>query len=253
VRVALVLLASCSSTAPLSDACDPATLPLIETPGNVHVPVTQNGSAAVLLVDTGSPTTFLQQPLGSPDPTPDAGSIVLACTTVELDGRPESPDQPVNGVPSIGTLGVDRVLGGELDLAGAALRTTDLDDASTWPAAPFDLVDGLVLAHVELGGMPVRLMLDTGSSDTLWLGQGPQPGDVEIDAVDAEGNTIPMYKGTVELAIGTWHGTVAVLRAPSFPYFEQTVADLGGNVAGLLGLSALGQGVELDTQVHVDL
>ena len=30
-----------------------------------------------------------------------------------------------------------------------------------------------------------------------------------------------------------------MLRAPSFPYFEQTVASLGGNIHGLLGLSAL--------------
>ena len=31
-----------------------------------------------------------------------------------------------------------------------------------------------------------------------------------------------------------------VLRAPSFPYFEQTVALLGGDLKGLLGLSVLG-------------
>ena len=33
---------------------------------------------------------------------------------------------------------------------------------------------------------------------------------------------------------------VPVLRAPSVPYFEATVAALGGNIHGLLGLSAFG-------------
>ncbi len=244
----------CSShpAAPQPDvpSCDGQTIPLIAMPGRLHVAV--DDGAAVLLVDTGSSTTFLQEPLGSPDPVPNAGTIALGCRMLAVDGRPEAADTPVNGVPSIGTLGTDVLRGGpsELDLAGAELVLhpdgVPFPEAAGWPTVPFDLADGLVLPHVALDGTPVRLMLDTGSGDTLWLGQQPEPGDVEIDTTDAEGNVVKLYQGTVELTIGAWQGTVPVLRAPSFPYLEQTVATLGGNIAGLLGLSSLGKAVVID-------
>jgi hypothetical protein len=43
-----------------------------------------------------------------------------------------------------------------------------------------------------------------------------------------------------------------MLRAPSFPYLEQTVAALGGDVQGLLGLSSLGDAFVLDGTLHVE-
>jgi hypothetical protein len=250
--LSILIVAGCKSDPAVAPdaACTTGPLALIETRDTgvverLHVQIVSQGAPAALLVDTGSPTTFLQEPLGSPDPTPNAGAITLGCAALELDGRPEAADMPVDGLPSIGTFGVDRLLAGpsELDIVGAQLIThapgQPFTDASAWPAAPFDVVSGLVLAHVTLDGNPVRLMLDTGSQDVLWLGEQPQPGDVEVDTTDALGNPVALYSGTVDLAIGTWHGTVPVLRAPSFPYFEMTVTALGGNVGGLLGLSAI--------------
>jgi hypothetical protein len=235
------------------DACTASDVPLIETPQRLHVAVTHAGAPALLLVDTGSSTTFLHEPLGSPDPVPHAGAIELGCDTLELDGRPVAPEDPVGGVPTIGTFGVDRLLPGPttVDLARAVIEHVAPADAATWPHASYDVVRGLVLAHVSLDGQPVRLMVDTGSPATLWLGQPAQPGDVEVDTTDAEGNLVRLYAGTATLAIGDSTATIDVLRAPSFPYFEQTVAALGGNVAGLLGLSSLGRGFVLDGELRV--
>lgn len=221
-------------------------------PSRVHIQVTYNGASAVLLVDTGSNTTFLQEPLGSPDPLPDAGAITIGCRDLEVIGRPEAADSPVNGLNSVGTMGTDMFLSGptKLDFDASAISShlpgSPFTEAASWPNAAYDLDKGLVLPHVSLDGTPVRLVLDTGSDHTLWLGQQPQAGDVEVDTTDAMGNQVKLYLGTTTLTIGAWSGSVPVLRAPSFPYLEQTVTDLGGNVAGLLGLSSLGAAFVID-------
>jgi hypothetical protein len=112
-------------------------------------------------------------------------------------------------------------------------------EAASWPALAYDDVQGHVIAPVSLDDQPLRLMLDTGAFHTLWLGQEGQPGDQEIETQDAEGNPLFFYLGEVDLTMaGRATVTVPVLRAPSFPYFEQTVAALGGNIHGLLGLSS---------------
>jgi hypothetical protein len=244
------------------DACALAQLSLYVdmTSGyfsRVHVPVTYRGAPAVFLVDTGSAATFLQEPLGSPDPVYDAGIAELGCRTLSLVGRPEAADSPSRGLPSVGTLGLDFLLNGpsEIDLAGAQLLLHDkgvpFDIATSWPEAPFDEVKGMVLPHAALDGTNVRLMLDTGSSDALWIGQQPHPGDVEVDGADAQGNIVKMYYGTAVLSVGTWQGTVPVMRVPSWPYFEQAVALLGGNIQGLLGVSAMGNAVVIDGDAKV--
>jgi hypothetical protein len=133
----------------------------------------------------------------------------------------------------------------------APLPGSPFTDAASWPNAPFDLDKGLVLPHVSLNGTAVRLVLDTGSDHTLWLGQQPKAGDTEVDTTDAQGNPVKLYFGTAMLMIGAWQGSVPVLRAPSFPYLEQTVTDLGGNVAGLLGLSSLGAAFVIDGDSQV--
>jgi hypothetical protein len=261
IAIIAIVLSACGAgngalprDAAIDARCGDQQLALIVTPGRLHVSV---DLAAVLLVDTGSSTTFLSEPLGSPDPVHDAGTIALGCRTLDVDGRPVVADPPLDGVPSIGTLGTDVLLGGpsKLDIAGAQLafhgHGEPFDEAASWPAAPFERPAGLVVPQVALDGMPMQLMLDTGSPDTLWLGQSPQPGDVEVDTTDAEGHVVKLYQGTADLAIGAWHGRVPVLRAPSFPYLEATIASLGGNIAGLLGLSSLGGGVVIDVDANV--
>ena len=141
MRIALVIFAACNAPVHVAadagtDACV-GTLPLVVTPQRLHVMATHDGAAAMLLVDTGSPTTFLQEPLGSPDPVHHAGTIELGCTTLDLDGRPVIADDPVAGVPTIGTFGVDRLLPGPttVDIAGATIASGEPDAAATWPTA----------------------------------------------------------------------------------------------------------------------
>jgi hypothetical protein len=250
---------TCTTQSCAPDAgCNLTQLPLIvdrqgTVPTRLHAPIHYQGAPAVLLVDTGSNLTFLQEPLGSPDPNPDAGVFQIGCLTLDVLGRPVIPDGPVNGLPSVGTLGTDLLLNGptQIDLAGAQILFhapgAPFASASGWPTAPFDLLSGAIVPHVQLNGSPVRLILDTGSQDTLWVGQAPQPGDVEVDAQDAYGNAIKLYLGTVDLGLGTAHVTVPVLRAPSFPSFQPPAKD----IVGLLGLSSLGTGVVFDTDTHV--
>jgi len=245
---ASVLDASVADAAPL---CALDALPLFvdstsSVPSRVHVPVTSEGASAVLLMDTGSNVTFLQEPAGTTDPLPDAGAFAIGCRNLSVIGRPGATDSPVKGLPSIGTFGTDMFLAGptKVDFAASTITShlpgSPFTEAAAWPNAPFDLGKGLVLAHVSLDGTPVRLLLDTASNHTLWLGQQPQPTDVEVDVTDPQGNTVKLYFGSADLTIGSWHGAVPVLRAPSYPYLEQTAQALGGNVAGLLGLSSLG-------------
>ena len=60
-----------------------------------------------------------------------------------------------------------------------------------------------------------------------------------MQTADAEGNPLSFFLGEVDLEMAARDAvTVPVLRAPSFPYFEQTVANLGGNIHGLLGLTS---------------
>jgi hypothetical protein len=186
----------------------------------------------------------------------DAGTVTLGCETLSLIGRAEAAQGPApNGLPVVGTLGVDQFLKGptELDF-GASLLTfhapgDPFDVGDGGAAAPFDLVKGMVLPHVTLDGTPVRLMFDTGSEDTLWLGAQPEPGDQEVQTTDALGNPLTLWLGTVTLGVGAYTATVPVLRAPSFPYFEMTVAALGGNIQGLFGVSSMGSRVVIDPDV----
>ncbi len=249
-------------------SCVLATVPLLLDTSSgaltrIHVPVTFEGAAHAMLLDTGSNATFLDEPLGSPDPVPDAGEVAIGCETRTLIGRPVVPEDPFQGLTNVGTVGVDLLLKGPSKIDFTASVATlhasgaPFPETAAWPNAPFDLDEGLVLPHVSLDGMPVRLMLDTGSPDTLWLGQQPNPGDQEIDTTDAEGNPVKLYLGTVDVTIGTKTLTVPVYRVPSFPYLEKTIQDLGGNIQGLLGLSALGSsGFVIDpdtTVVRIDI
>ena len=272
--VAAVLAGACSQAgpatttgdagAPPEDAggCVLSSLPLfLAQDGTMvaaaYVPVTYKGSSAAFLVDTGSGLTFLQEPVNGPDPVPDAGTVTLGCETLALIGRAEAAQGAApDGLPVVGTLGADQFLKGPTQLDfGASLLSfhapgDPFDIGNSGASAPFDVVEGMVLPHVTLDETPVRLMFDTGSEDTLWLGAQPEPGDQEVQTTDALGDPLTLWLGTVTLGIGTYSATVPVLRAPSFPYFEKTVAALGGNIQGLLGVSSMGSRVVIDPDVH---
>jgi hypothetical protein len=257
-------------------ACASGALPLVvtmqstplgRTPLALFVPATYEGSPALFVLDTGSPYTFLHQPLpdgggdGGNDAapgsdmmlTPDAGSIRLGCDTMTIPGIDVVDTPPVDGKPVVGTLGGDRLFTRPLLLDVSAHRAvwgaadTPFAQAAGWPSAPFERQLGYVrLRDVAFDGTPVQLIVDTGAPDSLWLGQGPQPGDDVVEGVDSDGHVVKLYRGTVTLTMGSAQKKVPVLRAPSFPYVQAVADALGGHVDGLLGLSAFAKGIVFD-------
>lgn len=214
-------------------------------PSRFHVRVRRDGQDAVLLFDTGSATTFVRLDDGGGF-VPDAATIEIGCDTITVDGRGDLADLGMEeGLPVIGILGVDYVAAGTTLIDAAMERLTrhppgtTLPETQGWSVLPYDDVQGHMISPVGLDGEAVRLMVDTGAPHILWLGEQGQPGDQEVTTTDAEGTIITLYYGDVALEMaGEPTRTAPVLRAPSFPYFEATVAALGGNIHGLLGLSA---------------
>jgi hypothetical protein len=216
-------------------------------PDRIHVPVTFQGKPALFLLDTGSALTFLTLGAKDPDYVPNAGTVTVGCSTLSLPGRgglAPSPDE--YGLPVVGTLGVDFLVGGAtlLDTAAQSLvRHHDVTvppGVSGWDELHWDDVKGHVVVPTTLDGVAARLILDTGSPHNLWLGQQGKPGDLEVMTSDAKGNPLTFYFGDVTMVLTASEAVIVpVLRAPSFPYFEATVKLLGGNIHGLLGLSAL--------------
>jgi hypothetical protein len=214
------------------------------TVDRLYAPVRYKGKDALLMFDTGAAMSFLHMGIKAAPYTPKAGSVEIGGYTLELAGRNFDPSTH-DGKQVVGTLGADFLLlgVGDLDLKCGKL-TVYLNGApspgATWPTVAFDDVKGHVITPVKLDGQALRLMLDTGAQHTLWLGQQGKPGDQTVQTTDAVGNVLTLYLGSASLVLGSDPvKQVSVLRAPSFPYLEQTVKILGGNIHGLLGLSAL--------------
>ncbi|HEX8792297.1 MAG TPA: hypothetical protein VF765_15185 [Polyangiaceae bacterium] len=250
--------------------CAHGSLPLLidpqsDAPGaapyKLYVPARTDGQSAVFLLDTGSPYTFLHEPLvdgGSTGVVPDAGSAIVACDQLDLFGAAVSQDPPIDGLRVAGTLGDEHLLARPLHLDLSARRILWNDPGvpfagtSTWPSARIDRPGGYVRIHdVAFDGTPVQMFVDTGSADSLWLGQQGQPGDREIVGVDARGDRFNMYLGTVTLSIGAYQEKVPVLRVPSFPYLQEAVDALHGQLNGLFGLSSFVRGIVFDTDTQV--
>jgi hypothetical protein len=246
------------------NACDPNT-PIavwVDTadglPSRVHVPASVDGRKGVLLFDTGSDATFVSTPMGSRDPTPDGGTLEVGGCARAVIGRPYASED-ARGLPGLGFFGTDQIRAApraSLDLLGGTFaRYTDGGpDTAGWLETPLELIAGSFLAHVTLDGVAVRLIVDTGSQDILWDGQQGKPGDTMTETTDALGSIVTLYHGQVaaEITAGVKE-TLPVDRTPSFPYFEQGLVRYGGNVQGLLGISALGARVVVFDRTHAVL
>lgn len=244
---------------PESDAPDAA-------PYKLYVPAATDGHSAAFLLDTGSPYTFLHEPLGdggtSTSPgdgvVMDAGSAVLGCDRLTLMGAAVADDPSIDGLRVAGTLGDEHLLARSVHLDFGSREVVWSDPgvpfagAATWPSARFDRPGGYVRIHdVAFDGTPVQMFVDTGSADSLWIGQQGQPGDTEIDGEDARGEKFKMYLGTATVSIGAYQEKVPVFRVPSFPYLQESVDRLHGQLNGLFGLSAFPRGIVFDTDANV--
>lgn len=238
--------ASSSSAGGGGAACASNEIPIVDQGDRLYVPATIAGEQVYFFLDTGSALTFVSLGAGQPNFVPDAAEATFGCNTLSLPGRGGLASLgKVNGKDVVGFMGVDFLVAPNafLDRQNKTLTapapTTAIDASASWSALAYDDVQGMIIAPVTLDTKPVRLMLDTGAQHTLWLGEQGQPGDTEVTTTDAEGTPLTLYLGTASLEMASRAPvSVPVLRAPSFPYFEKTVMALGGNVHGLLGLSA---------------
>lgn len=206
----------------------------------------EDGVTKALVLDTGSSTTFVATRRGTPDPTRDAATFTVGCTSVRVDGRPFPSPVRVDGLVPVGTLGADALLLGttELDLVARHLlrhaRGVSVPGADGFAALPFENIQGHIIVTVTVGGRPLRLMFDTGSPHLMELHAQGQPGDAPIEVQDANGTVLTFFLGKTDITLGNETFSIPLFRAPSFPYFEETVRILGGNIHGLIGLSAFG-------------
>lgn len=209
------------------------------------IPVRYQGEDAYLAIDTGSPYTFVFGPEGAPEYIEHFGDVEIGCETFPVDQitlealEPES----FNGKLIVGIVGMNffSEVPTEIDYPGRVVARYLQEDPSPTglTEVPAEWTDGRILVEAALDDQPVRLMYDAGSPHTLWVGQEPEPGDVEISLGTANGEATTVYEGTAMLDFADDTDlSIPVWRAPSFPYLEAELVEKDAD--GLLGATGLG-------------
>jgi hypothetical protein len=212
----------------------------------LHARLTARGMLGSYLVDTGSLTSFVTH---SGSEEGGSASTVIFCKEMSLPiiGRLRPGTTP-SGERQAGVLGSDLVAHGavlDLDLARGALSLYQ-PAREVPPGAivlPIEYRNGwLVASGIKVGGRDVKLVVDTGATNVILVDKLPRAGEVREDTVDGTASAITLYHGDGEV---TFAGDIArhvpVDRTDSFPTLEGLIANLGGDVAGLLGLTSLGR------------
>ena len=212
----------------------------------LHARLTARGAPGNFLVDTGSLTSFATHS-GSEDGS--SASTVIFCheTTLPIIARLR-PGMTPDGQPQSGVLGADLVAHGtvlDLDLANSKLAWYT-PAPSPPPGAvvlPIEYRKGwLVASGIQVNGRDVKLVVDTGASNVIIVDKTPRPDEVREDTVDGTASPITLFHADGEVSFGggaVRH--VPVDRTDAFPTLEGLIASLGGDVAGLLGLTSLGR------------
>ena len=212
----------------------------------VHARLTARGMVGSYLVDTGSLTSFVTHS-GSEEGTSASTRIFCQETTLPIIARLRPGTTPT-GEPQAGVLGSDLVAHGavlDLDLARGTLSW--YQPAPLVPPGsvvlPIEYRNGwLVASGIQVDGRDVKLVVDTGASNIILVDKLPRAGEVREDTVDGTASAITLYHGDGAV---TFAGDIArhvpVDRTDSFPTLEGLIANLGGDVAGLLGLTSLGR------------
>jgi hypothetical protein len=251
VRVPAPASSSTAHSAPAAVCAEPAPLLVHHDRGGrvdrVHATLTARGRRGPFLVDTGSRTSFATH---EGDEEPRSANTVIACreTSLPIIARIRPGTTP-DGQPQAGVLGADLVAHGavlDLDLARRTLLWIPPElPPPIVPSSvvlPIELRSGwLVASGIRLGGRDVKLIVDTGASNVIIVSQEPRPGEIREETVDGTAAPITLYRGTGELAFaGGPAREVPVDRSDSFATLESLIAQLGGDVDGLLGMSSLG-------------
>jgi hypothetical protein len=212
----------------------------------LHARLTARGVLGNYLVDTGSLKSYVTH---TGEEESASARTVISCqeTTLPIIARLRPGTTP-NGEPQGGVLGSDLIAHGavlDLDLVKGALSWYPPARAIP-PGAivlPVEERHGwLVASGIKVGGRDVKLVVDTGASNVILVDKVPRANEVREDTVDGTASPITLYHGD---GVVTFEGDVTrhvpVDRTDSFPTLEGLIANLGGDVAGLLGLTSLGR------------
>jgi hypothetical protein len=105
-----------------------------------------------------------------------------------------------------------------------------------------------MIATAIVDGVSLDLLVDTGASDLLWLGEPGRDSDAVHRFLDAQGTLLDAFRGVSKISFaGGPARDLPVDRIPTWPYLEAKLAYLdkfrvGKKIRGLLGLSVLGAG-----------
>lgn len=229
--------------------CRPGTLDVHKSADGfvdrIHARVDALGKVGPFLVDTGTSRTFALR-TSSDDDTYNTPAVIACRSTVipvfDNQGMGTTPD----GELQSGRLGVDLLSRGayDLDLRAGTFLWTDTTPATPPRAVVLALEprDGFLIASgVRVDGRDTKLIVDTGAHNILVMSDVERPGETASTARDGTGEEFTLYTaaGAVSLAGGK-DRRIPVDRAASFPTLEKLIQQLGTDIDGLLGLSALG-------------
>ncbi len=234
-----------SASAPsVATTCDPRVpLQVVrwhDVMRRIFLPVTIAGRATQLLIDTGSPHSFVFAPDSHGEPI----AVTVGCHAFPFPQQPPTIAPTLSATANVaGVVGADAVYSGITDFNFAdgtiEFRGDRLPAVTPTEVVPLEIVAGVALVQLTVDGRLRTLMLDTGTADLLLL-EAPRSQPTQ-HTTDAFGAAIDFEVGTAELtsARGTTR-TVPCWRTLHHPTFERHREIIGRPVDGLLGLSALG-------------
>ncbi len=214
----------------------------------LHAQLDAHGSLGEFLVDTGSLKSYLTR---SGDGTDATASTTIFCRSMTLPIIARlRPGTTPDGLPRAGVLGSDLIAHGsvlDLDLVNGHLAWYEAALAAPPPAGslvlPVEYRSGwLIASNIKVDGRDVKLIVDTGASNVIVVGKTPRANELREDTVDGTASAITLFhaEGAIDLGDGiTRH--VPIDRTDAFPTLEGLIQSLGGDVAGLLGLTAMGR------------
>lgn len=212
----------------------------------LHATLTARDMTGPYLVDTGSSRSFVTY---SDQEASNWAKTTIGCASTSLPIIARlRPGSTPNGDAQAGVLGSDLLAHGSvLDLD---LRASTLGWYYPAPKAPPEAVvlpiewrnGWLIASGIVLDGKPVKLVVDTGSTNIIWLDSNPRSGEVREDTVDGTANPVVLFHGAGQVSFaGSEVRAVPVDRTDEFATLKSLVMSLGGDVHGLLGMTALGR------------
>ena len=212
----------------------------------VHATLTARGIQGPYLVDTGSLSSFATH---SGEKDVASAKTILACneTTLPVIGRLRPGSTP-DGTPQAGVLGADLVAHGtvlDLDLKKATLGWYQPAPMPPPGAVvlPIERRKGwLIASGIRLRGRDVKLVVDTGATNVIMVDETARPGEIREDTVDGTASAITLWHSDGEISfLGGTPRHVPIDRTDQFATLQNLIAELGTDVEGLLGITAMGR------------